>query len=200
MAELFQILLLATNSSPARVVRRILCSFARSQSFVSHDDRLRFNKSDHLLLNLNLSLHHFVEEWHSSCLGGRFTISQQGSASKRAKSPSAWKCRKNTASKACTGEDGARLAHALGGEAAYIPDLGRPGIIAFGPNASRTAVIEELLHFGQHRKLGFGAIDDLIGLEISAQHKLLETGRRLGWTPEEMSRIERALEYWRKQQ
>lgn len=92
------------------------------------------------------------------------------------------------------------MARALGGEAAYIPDLGRPGIIAIGPNASRTAVIEELLHFGQHRNLGFGAIDDLVGLEISAQHKLLETGRRLWWTPEEMSRIERALEFWRKQQ
>ena len=109
--------LLATNSSPARVVRRILCSFARSQSFVSHDDRLRFNKSDHLhpLLNQSLNLHHFVEEWHSSCLGGRFTISQQGTASKRAKvsiafakslaskrakPPSALPSGKNTASKA----------------------------------------------------------------------------------------------------
>jgi hypothetical protein len=99
-----------------------------------------------------------------------------------------------------TGEEGARLARLYGGEAAYIPDLGKPGIIAIGPNASRTAVIEELIHFAQDRKLGFNAIDDVVGLEIAAQHKLLETGRRLGWTPEEMQRIREALEYWRSRQ
>ncbi len=56
------------------------------------------------------------------------------------------------------GEEGERLARALGGEAMYIPELGRPGIIVLGNHPSRSAVIEELLHLGQHRRFNWGDV------------------------------------------
>ncbi|MCP4550385.1 MAG: RHS repeat-associated core domain-containing protein, partial [bacterium] len=96
-----------------------------------------------------------------------------------------------------TGEEGGRLARALGGEALYIPEAGRPGIIAFGPNPSRTAVVEELIHFGQHRRLAFGDVTSQIPrLEVQAQLRLLRTGQVLGWSEYELSRIGEALVFW----
>jgi hypothetical protein len=80
-----------------------------------------------------------------------------------------------------TGDEGTRLARMLGGEAVYIPECGRPGIIVWGPNVSRAAVVEELIHLGQHRNLGWAAIDDIVSLEIEAQLRLLQVGRRLRW-------------------
>jgi Ser/Thr protein kinase RdoA (MazF antagonist) len=48
-------------------------------------------------------------------------------------------------------------------------------------------VVEKLLHLGQHRKLGWGPIQDRIfQLEIEAQDKLLKIGRKLGWTQDEL--------------
>jgi RHS repeat-associated protein len=96
-----------------------------------------------------------------------------------------------------TGEEGGRLAAALGGDAVYIPEVGRPGIIAWGTNPSRAAVVEELLHLGQHRALGWADVSGrVVQLEIAAQHKLLQIGARLGWTEAELSQIGRALQQW----
>ncbi len=33
-------------------------------------------------------------------------------------------------------------------------------------------------------------------LEVEAQHKLLQIGKRMGWTPEELERIQSALKVW----
>ncbi len=100
-----------------------------------------------------------------------------------------------------TGEEGGRMARALGGEAVYFPaEVGRPGIFAFGPNPTRTQVIEELMHYGQHKALGFGSVSGkIVGLEIQAQSRLLQVGPRLGWTAEEMAQIQRAQTYWKGQ-
>jgi hypothetical protein len=99
-----------------------------------------------------------------------------------------------------TGEQGRRLANALNGEAVYIPEVGRPGIIAWGPQPSRTAVVEELLHLGQHRRAGWGDVSGRVTqLEIEAQHRLLGMGQRLGWSTDEMAQIQRALKSWEGQ-
>jgi len=96
-----------------------------------------------------------------------------------------------------TGEEGERLALALGGEAIYIPEIGGPGIIVLGNAPSRSAVIEELIHLGQHRRFNWGDVSHFIPrLEIEAQHKLLQIGQRMGWTVEEIERIRRALKIW----
>ena len=98
------------------------------------------------------------------------------------------------------GEDGERLARALGAEALYFyatDEPGRPGVLVFGPNPSRTAVIEELIHLGQHRRAQWRSQNDLrFTLEIEAQTKLLFLGRRKGWTRAEMARIRRARREW----
>lgn len=96
-----------------------------------------------------------------------------------------------------TGDEGERLALALGGEAMYIPEPGRPGIIVLGNAPSRSAVIEELIHLGQHRRFKWEDVTHLIPrLEVEAQHKLLQIGKRMGWTVEEIERIQRALKVW----
>jgi hypothetical protein len=97
-----------------------------------------------------------------------------------------------------TGDEGARLAKALGGEALYMPlEPGMPGAMVFGPNPTRTQVIEELLHFGQHQRIGFGSLDGrLATFEVQAQNRLLEVGPRLGWTESELAQIQRAREQW----
>jgi hypothetical protein len=95
------------------------------------------------------------------------------------------------------GEEGERLSHALGAEAVYIPEPGGPGIIVLSKNPSRSAVIEELIHLGQHRRSNWGDVSYLIPrLEVEAQHKLLKIGQRKGWSLEEIERIQRALKIW----
>ncbi|MFI2813267.1 hypothetical protein [Microbulbifer sp. JSM ZJ756] len=93
-----------------------------------------------------------------------------------------------------TGDEGRRMANALGGEALYMPaEPGMPGIMVFGPNPTRAQVIEEVLHFGQHKKAGFGSIgDQIVDLEIQAQDQLLKLGARKNWTNAELQQIERA--------
>ncbi|HEU0153471.1 MAG TPA: putative Ig domain-containing protein [Arenimonas sp.] len=97
-----------------------------------------------------------------------------------------------------TGDEGARLANALGGEALYMPlEPGRPGAMVFGPNPTRTQVIEELLHFGQHQRIGFEPLNGRLPMfEVQAQNRLLEVGPKLGWTQSELSQIQRAREQW----
>jgi hypothetical protein len=98
------------------------------------------------------------------------------------------------------GEEGARFARTFGAEAVYFPtEPGRPGLIALGTNPSRTAVVEELLHLGQHRRLGWGVVQDRIfQLEIEAQEKLLKIGRKLGWTEDELRAIAIARSRWKE--
>jgi hypothetical protein len=98
-----------------------------------------------------------------------------------------------------TGDEGARLARAVGAEALYWPlEPGKPGVMVFGPNPTRTQVVEELLHFGQHKRLGFGEVGQsrIVDLEIQAQDRLLQVGPRLGWTEAELAQIRQAREQW----
>jgi hypothetical protein len=97
-----------------------------------------------------------------------------------------------------TGDEGKRLANSLGGEALYWPaEPGKAGIMVFGPNPTRAQVIEEVLHFGQHKKSGFGEIgSQIVDLEIQAQDKLLNLGARKNWTTGELEQIQRAREQW----
>lgn len=97
-----------------------------------------------------------------------------------------------------TGDDGAALAQALGAEAIYWPGIGEPGFIAWGEVPSVAAVIEELIHLGQHRRLGW---QDLTGqipaLEVAAHDRLLRLGLRWGWSLEPLERLRRARARWR---
>jgi RHS repeat-associated protein len=87
-----------------------------------------------------------------------------------------------------------------GADAGYIPDQGKPGIVVLKENPSRTEVVEELMHLGDNRRLNWAPVSEAkkVILEISAQYRLLELGKKLGWTIEEMKRIESALSYWYK--
>jgi hypothetical protein len=98
-----------------------------------------------------------------------------------------------------TEEEGAGLA--APDEARYIPRVGGPGTIALGPNPSRTAVIEEVMHYGQDRGLGFPGYTaaERNVLEIQAQNRLLQQGLRSGWTWQEMFDIRQAKKFWESQ-
>jgi RHS repeat-associated protein len=87
-----------------------------------------------------------------------------------------------------------------GADAGYMPDQGKPGIVVLKENPSRTEVIEELMHLGDNRRLNWAPVSEAkrVILEISAQYRLLELGEKLGWTIEEMKKIESALSYWYK--
>lgn len=60
------------------------------------------------------------------------------------------------------------------------------------------AIVEELLHLGQHRKLGFVALEeiDIVYMELEAQDRLLRLGKRFGWSENELSQIGRARIRW----
>jgi len=85
-----------------------------------------------------------------------------------------------------------------GADASYLPDSGKPGVINFRPMPTRTAVIEELMHLGDHRRLKWSPISVVkrVILEISAQYRLIDLAKKLKWTKKEISQIEKALEYW----
>lgn len=97
------------------------------------------------------------------------------------------------------GEEGKRFANQMGAEAVYYPtEVGISGFFAFPDNPTRTQVIEELLHYGQHKKTGFASLEwkDIVQFEIEAQKKLLVIGRSLNWSVAELEQIERALIQW----
>jgi RHS repeat-associated protein len=73
-----------------------------------------------------------------------------------------------------------------------------PGLVFLPPNPSSPAVIEELIHVGQHRSLGWGAVprEIIVTLEIEAQQKLLDIGKHLNWSSEEIIEIGKALDSW----
>lgn len=100
-----------------------------------------------------------------------------------------------------SGEEGARFAKQMGGQAIYYPaEPGRPGFIAWGKGVPRTAVVEELIHLRQHRKMGYQmpTSRQLIELEIEAQKELIRLGQKLGWTSDEVEEIGRAKDLWTK--
>lgn len=97
------------------------------------------------------------------------------------------------------GEEGERFARMMGAEAIYYPcEPGQSGFLAFGRDPTRTQVVEELLHLGQHRKLGFVALEeiDIVYMELEAQDRLLRLGKRFGWSENELSQIGRARIRW----
>jgi hypothetical protein len=93
---------------------------------------------------------------------------------------------------------------ALAGEGAagaYRPGAGGgPGEIVLPTTPSRSAVIEELYHLGQHRRTGwsphFAKTKTLYkAAEVDAQTKLLRI-KTVAWTPLESSRFAEALKFW----
>lgn len=91
-------------------------------------------------------------------------------------------------------EEAERYLDARGLEAAYIGGIGQPGVLVFRPNPARVAVVEELLHLGQHRRSGWADLlysRDAARLEKEAQEWLLRIGPRLGWTEAELRPIRR---------
>jgi hypothetical protein len=96
------------------------------------------------------------------------------------------------------GADGEALARSLGAEAIYWPEVGRPGFIALGPGASCAAVIEELIHLGQHRRARWGDVQGRIAeLELEAQGRLRQLGMWWDWSDDDLMRLLRASRYWR---
>lgn len=101
-----------------------------------------------------------------------------------------------------TGDEAARVLKYLGAQAAYLPRAGGPGTLVIGPNATRLQVIEELIHHGQYRRIGFPELDSVKGvfvgvrLEIEAQDMLLRIARRKGWTQAEVDLITRNRAAW----
>jgi hypothetical protein len=96
-----------------------------------------------------------------------------------------------------TGDDGAALAQAFGAEALYWPDMGRPGFIGWGRAPSVAAVLEELIHLGQHRRASWRDLTGQIpALEVAAHDRLLRLGERWGWSPEPLGWLRRARARW----
>jgi hypothetical protein len=101
-----------------------------------------------------------------------------------------------------TGDDAVRMLKAQGAGAMYLPRAGGPGTLIFGPNATRLQVIEELIHHGQYKRLGYPDLDSVKGafvgarLEIEAQDTLLGIIRRKGWTQAEIDLITRNRASW----
>jgi hypothetical protein len=59
-------------------------------------------------------------------------------------------------------------------------------------------VLEELIHLGQHRSLGWAkpTSSQIIRLEVEAQKKLIQLGLKRGFSQQEMMELYRNLEYW----
>ncbi len=96
-------------------------------------------------------------------------------------------------------EDGAALAAAVGAEAFYWPEAGRPGFVAFGPAPTCSAVIEELYHLGQHRRSGWANLEGRIAeLEIEAQLYLWKLSVRWDWPDDDKRDFWRAKDRWRR--
>lgn len=76
------------------------------------------------------------------------------------------------------------------------------GYVLLRDDSSRAAVVEELIHAGQHRRLGFDKegtaefLERRVELEIEAQEKLLEIAEKNDWTEQEKVVIRRAKEQW----
>ncbi len=101
-----------------------------------------------------------------------------------------------------TGDDAVRMLKSQGAGALYLPRAGGPGTLIFGPNATRLQVLEELIHHGQYKRIGFPELDSIKGafvgtrFEIEAQDILLDIARRKGWTQAEIELITRNRAAW----
>lgn len=87
----------------------------------------------------------------------------------------------------------------MGAEAAYVAwEGGGPGTVIWGAQPGRAAVVEEMIHLGQHRASGWAALtaEETVRFEVAAQQRLLQIGEKLGWTTEELGRIRTALAFW----
>lgn len=95
-------------------------------------------------------------------------------------------------------EQAAKYLDFIGAEAAYLPEENGQGVLVFRKNPSRSQVVEELLHYGQARKLGFKALSvlDIAKLEVEAQNRLIDIAQRLEWTQDEIDQIKRAKLQW----
>src|SRR5690554_6854452 len=101
-----------------------------------------------------------------------------------------------------SGEEGGRFAKQMGGQAVYFPgESGRPGFNAWGNDVPRTAVIEELIHLRQHRRMKYQmpTSRQIIKLEIEAQDELLRLGKKLNWSGNELEPIRQAKGIWTKE-
>lgn len=99
-------------------------------------------------------------------------------------------------------EEGGRFAKQMGAEAVYYPtEEGQSGFFAFPKNPTRTQVIEELLHYGQHRRVKFKSVSwqEIVKFELEAQQKLLEIGAKLNWSDNELMQIIRAMRQWQQE-
>lgn len=84
-------------------------------------------------------------------------------------------------------------------QAGYVPDeVGKAGYMLFPKHPTRTQVIEEIIHFVQHKRAGFMALTalEIAKMEVQAQQQLLNLGVLLGWTDNELKEIEQALKIW----
>jgi hypothetical protein len=94
-------------------------------------------------------------------------------------------------------DEGARLAAALGAEALYIPEVGRPGVLVLAARPTCAAVLEELIHIGQHWREGWGDVTASIpALELEAQWLLMGRAVRWGWSDADRYRLEQAWVMW----
>jgi hypothetical protein len=100
--------------------------------------------------------------------------------------------------------DDARLAK-MEAKGAYLPgEGGKPGEIVLSSTPSRSAVIEELYHLGQHRRTGwsphFAKTKGLYkAVELDAQRKLLTFDPKKSnvvWTATEAQNLAEALKFW----
>lgn len=99
------------------------------------------------------------------------------------------------------GEEGQRFARQMQAEAVYFPtEEGQSGFFAFPPSPTRAQVVEELLHYGQHRKVGFKSVSwlEIVQFELEAQERLLKIGVRLNWSEAELGQILRAWQRWQQ--
>ncbi len=97
------------------------------------------------------------------------------------------------------GDDAEEFLKQNGATAMYLPgEGGAPGTLVFSKNASRTAVIEELKHLGEHRKLGWKQLSssEMINIEVKAQDELLKYAEKNNWTKQEIDQIKSNKEYW----
>jgi RHS repeat-associated protein len=96
------------------------------------------------------------------------------------------------------GAEAENILESYGAKAMYDPNgvFGNPRTLYFRENPSAPEVIEELLHVGQHRALGWQPISNVAPLEIEAQIKLLNMAKRLGWSSEEIAELYSAVDYW----
>jgi len=103
------------------------------------------------------------------------------------------------------GEVAESILEGMGARAAYLPTPGGgPGLLYLGRNATRSEVIEELIHYAQARGRGFPASVEetramqLLQDEVGASKRMIDLAKRGGWSEAELQQFESNLAYWTK--